>query len=816
MGKIMTEQRVDGVLYEIADKLCRTGSPLNYGSPEPEGITSCNNIEKNSIYFVSVNGGVKQIPDFPMDLPGWLITVFNESQRLQIAFGWDTQGNVKYRTMKHGAWTGWLKITSTEHNVGLRKLMENIDSGLLMHQIVSGETYNGGTIEYDYNKGMYHITGTVTGGRFFSNLIYEDFGLCGLRTGETYHLYLRTENIIEPAGNIKIQVFENYNSKTAEWQHTRTIPAETLVEFTVPEETVGLLFRVYCESNGEYDSYVALECTRANSLTPSMTTAIFKNAIKEITLSDYSGSCDDVTENGVYFNSVSGSDKTFVDFPISGPGYLFHCNFAGNSIQLAAGWQRNVMLMRSCKFGQEWNEWGAIGGENSYLPGCDLDTIFTPGFYLLINSEVYENLPVNVNAGFLRVSKSKNWGMQTFYHLTDGRSWVRTFTNGSIHTEWTEAQGGSGNTYNITQQINRDEIQNTYSISTSPVITTDSNGWLQAIDSESTPEAEATDMTGPIMSMLNANGYCHLGPGVFYVSGNIDMPNGSVIEGCGDRTIIRLLSSVQSGYILRIMQYNTVKNLHFSGGTDLPENLYTDGTNMGSRHGIYMIANADGKESAQPGTLQCMITGCWFDNFDGSAFYAHNTGGGIHNSVIFSDSHIQHCRVGLNIDYYNEYAKYSNLVIYQCYYACINNGGNNIFTGCTFHGVVGWLTDNSGEDKSNNQHGSCIGCIFNHIDNMNHPDVLGNGTAVHIINGVAGFIFTGCQLWYGNVKIDNSSGVQFSDCLFGNNGISIEVTGAYPAFFFNNIFWTVPILDVVTTCKFEGNYLRTGSKVEPR
>lgn len=371
-------------------------------------------------------------------------------------------------------------------------------------------------------------------------------------------------------------------------------------------------------------------------------------------------------------------------------------------------------------------------------------------------------------------------------------------------TDWSNIGGGGqqGNIYN-----------NTYNITTSPSITTDSNGWLQAVDNESTLESNATDMSGAILSMLNSTGYCHLGPGVFYVSGNIDMPDGSLIEGCGSDTVIRLLSSVSSGYILRIKQYNTVKDIHFSGGSSIPDNLYTDGTNMGFRHGIYMIANADGNELSQPATAQCLITNCYFDNFDGSAFYAHNTGGGLHNSVVFSDSHIEHCRVGLNIDYYNEYAKYANLVIFQCYYACINNGGNNIFVACTFHGVVGWLTDNTNNDKSNNQHGSCIGCTFNHIDNMNNPTVLGNGWAVHIINGVAGFIFTGCQFWYGNINIENSLGIQFSDNLFGNNAIVIDVTGSYPAFFFNNIFWTQPTLNVISSCKFDKNYIKSGTEV---
>lgn len=452
---------------------------------------------------------------------------------------------------------------------------------------------------------------------------------------------------------------------------------------------------------------------------------------------------------------------------------------------------------------------------DDYLPSCDLNSLTNGNhFYLLIDSQEYEHMPLStLRVGFLEVQRSANWGKQFFYSLRESKTWVRTFTGNTFETDWILV--GGGNTYNITQEVSQDTFQNTYNITTNPQITTDTNDFLQAVDDETTTEANATDMTGAIMSMLNSTGHCKLGTGTFYVSGNINLPNGATLEGCGDNTIIRLLSSVTSGYIVRLSQYCTVKNIRFSGGKNLPTNLYTDGTNMGSRHGVYMIANADGQETAQPQVLQNIVTECFFENFDGSAFYGHNTGGGLHNSVIFTDSHIEHCRVGVNLDYNCEYGKYSDLVIFQCYYACINNGGNNVFTGCTFHGVVGWLTDNSGNDKPNNQHGSCVGCTFNHIDNMNYPAVLGNGKAVHIINGGAGFIFTGCQLWYGNVYIENSVGVQFSDCLFGNNAIEIEVTGSYPAFFFNNIFWNAPTLNVITSCKFKDNYLRSGTVVEP-
>ena len=370
-------------------------------------------------------------------------------------------------------------------------------------------------------------------------------------------------------------------------------------------------------------------------------------------------------------------------------------------------------------------------------------------------------------------------------------------------------------TYEITQNINKDTITNTYNINTTPNITTDSNGWLQAIDTDTSDESNKTDMTGAILSMLNETGYCHLSPGIFYVSGNIDMPNGSILEGCGKKTIIRLLSSVSSGYILKMTQKSTVQNICLSGGHASPTDIYaTSNVNFGNRHGIYFVANADSSGIAMPSVIACMINNCFFENFDGSAVYCYNTGGGMQQSLLMENCYIEYCKVGINIDYYSEYHKFSNIIIWRCNHACINNGGNNVFVGCTFHGVVGWVIDNSNSDKSNNAHGSAIGCTFNHINNMNNPTDLGMGDAIIIKNVSNAYIFSGCQLWYGGIVIENSRGIAFSDCLIGGRTPKISVNGNYPAFFYDCIFHQNPQLTVNNSTKFINCYLDSdGSQI---
>lgn len=351
-----------------------------------------------------------------------------------------------------------------------------------------------------------------------------------------------------------------------------------------------------------------------------------------------------------------------------------------------------------------------------------------------------------------------------------------------------------GNTYN-----------NTYDINTVPTITTDSNGWLQPVDTPSTTEANATDMTGAIMSMLNSTGYCHLAPGLYYVSGNIDLPIGSILEGCGSKTILRLLSTTESGYIAKATRFSSIRGIKFSGGSANPDLSSAD---IGGRHGVVFIDDAT-SDGDLPYVRPCTISECWFENFNGAAIYCNDSGGGIQQGLIVSDCYIEFCKVGIDIWYYSEYHKFTNIITFHCYYGCINNAGNNVFIGCTFHGTIGFLIDNASGDLRNPGHGSAVGCTFNHIDNWNRPSTKGGGSAVTINGNAIGFVFTGCQFWYGTVDIEDSAGVLIADSQFGgSNGTpAITVIGEYPTFFNGCIFHAQPVLNVNAASKFDSCYL---------
>lgn len=527
--------------------------------------------------------------------------------------------------------------------------------------------------------------------------------------------------------------------------------------------------------------------------------------------------CDSLTAEGVYFCSKTGTEKSIEDFPFDNAGWLISTSEGEQALQYAVEWAARPKILIRERRHNVWGDWSDVTGAALNVPRSNIyqptdpvsaDDLTESGVYFSSSTEGVpgiEDMPFY--NGWLWVSalvdNNNPIYLQIAYpYATTFNPYYRRMGIDGVWSSWKELGSGSGHT----------TIENTYNITCSPQITTDTNGWLQAVDTDTSSESGKTDMTGAIMTMLSSTGYCHLGPGIFYVSGNIDMPEGSMLEGCGRQTVVRLLQSVTDGYIVRMHTRSTVKNICFSGGYgDLD---VSSGSNAEKRRGINFIGNRDGEDTGvTPTTTRtCMVEGCWFKNL-GSGIYGYNSNGGINEGMIINDCYFETCKAGINFDYWTEYHKVSNCVTFKCYYGCINNGGNNVFTNCSFHGTIGFLMDNSDADKTNNSHGSCIGCVFNHIDNWNHPADGGGGDALKIISNANGFLFDGCQFWYSAVKIQNSRGMTFSCCMFGGGAPVIKVEGSYGAFFNGCTFQNAPSLDVNAATKFNACYLSSDGSV---
>lgn len=407
-----------------------------------------------------------------------------------------------------------------------------------------------------------------------------------------------------------------------------------------------------------------------------------------------------------------------------------------------------------------------IGYVRALTHSNDLDAITDVGVYAYSNSDKPSNAPEEESNAVLTVLHgfhSQGFLAQLCSTYT-GKLFQRLqYTNGTW-TAWSDLSSGET------------VIENTYNINTSPTITTDSNGWLQAVDTDTSDETGKTDMTGAIMSMLNDTGYCHLGEGIFYVSGNIDMPEGSMLCGCGKKTVIRLLQSVTTGYCVKIGKYCTIKDISFEGARS-----FAVPSTKGTRNGIAFMADYDASPSVT--TEHCMISNVWCKFFSGAGIYCHNTSINYAKGVHVTNAFIDACYAGIDIDYYSEFNKFVNVCTSWCKYGCINNGGNNVFSSCTFHATdVGFYIDGT---QPNHGHGTLTGCTFCHIGSN-------TGVAINLSGVTNGFVIDACQIWYNSIVITNSSGIIVSNCEMGRGttgaGATITISSGTAILFVGCMF----------------------------
>ena len=274
----------------------------------------------------------------------------------------------------------------------------------------------------------------------------------------------------------------------------------------------------------------------------------------------------------------------------------------------------------------------------------------------------------------------------------------------------------------------------------------------------------AEDMTCEIEKRLRAFGVCELGPGKFYVSG-IKMPDETSVFGMGAATKLILMSEVSSGAAITLGSFCTVKNLEIRGSEEkipLPDEV-------GERHGILFEGDAaETKEyDAQP--RNSIIEGCFLTAFTGGGITLRNTGYSPHASITASNCHTWNSGAGL-ITQFSEYHEFTNILCTENLYGCINNGGNNVFMGCGFtSNKIGFVIDNLHARAQNHAHGSVVGCTFNHSDGNN-----GIGIALYGIKW--GQVFSGCQLSYSRVIVEECENVIFDSFGVGKKH-SFEIKG---------------------------------------
>lgn len=290
---------------------------------------------------------------------------------------------------------------------------------------------------------------------------------------------------------------------------------------------------------------------------------------------------------------------------------------------------------------------------------------------------------------------------------------------------------------------------------------------------------DSTDRTAEIRALLEQYGVCRLGCGSFVVSG-VDMPDHTALMGEGGATTVWLREDVEEGYAVRLGSFCAVKDVHLRGD----DNLTDRPTQVGTRHGLLFEGTATTKDWAnQP--RNSMVSGCFITGFSGGGITCRDTGYSTLSSLTVSDCHIMYCGAGINISHLSEFHKFTNVLSEKNCYGCINNGGNNVFTNCGFNAnVTGVLMDNSRGQSPNNTHGAMVGCTINHTNNNEGVGIMALGTG-------AGYIFTGCQVFFSKIVLENASGMVFDAMNYGRR-VEIDIKGGGTVTFSNSVFKPAP------------------------
>jgi len=446
----------------------------------------------------------------------------------------------------------------------------------------------------------------------------------------------------------------------------------------------------------------------------------------------------------------------------------------------------NIYKRRFQYSGANMESWQTVGRDATMrgkLAGGDLNVVVETGTWLLSDDQTYSNVPNDASLGFLRVSAIgvNSWILQEFIDFTGGGYYKRKFRIGQSVESWTQISGGGTIINNY----------NTYEVTATPSITTDTNQYLAA-------SGDTTDRTLDILTMLQTTGVCRLGPGVFYVDG-LEMPDNTQIIGSGPTTKVYLIAGANK-FAIKMGKHCAVKNFALIGAE-----THTPAATIGTRHGILWQGNYSQTESSAQQPNQGVVDTMWISNFAGGGITCMDTGYSTDKAIECTNCWITSCDAGINISYWSEFHKFTNVRTNGCYYGCVNNGGNNVFVNCDFSSCKeGFLMDNSQAQSPNNSHGSCVGCVFNH-SNSNA------GVGIRILGCANGFVFVGCQIFFSQTVIENSSGVTFSACNYGNVNCDISVNGGGAVLFIGNMHQAAPAINIVdnTHVVFANCYVRS-------
>ena len=596
--------------------------------------------------------------------------------------------------------------------------------------------------------------------------------------------------------NVYVQVFVSTNGTS--FPTTPATSVREYSEYTVPSNATGIKIRLATSSGVNLNNLKI----KPQILTDAKTNKeLLDDGVFPRPYINANTDIDSIKTNGMYL--IGAGEYTHNPFP-GEASELIVLKTTDNSItQIAVRVVNNAFAYRCSLSGNFPETWKYTFTDQATVPdGTDIDTIRQQGIWFLSSGYTYTHSPfTSVYGGILLVFKySNNSILQIASKANTGELYTRASLLGNFPETW--AMGGTVNNY-TTQYY-----ENSYDITCSPTITTDTNNYLAST-------GDNTDRTGDIQTMLNSNGVCRLGAGKFVVTG-INVPDYAALIGNGDRTLLVLADSVTNGYAVKLNNFSSVSDLRINGGST----AQGSSSIVGTRHGILFEGTKQSGQSGGTTKKKSKIDKCTINNFSGGGITCTGTGVDLDSNLLISDCFVDHCGAGMYIPYYSEFHRISNCAFTYNYYGCVDNGGNNNFANCDFSGnKVGILIDNSTNQSPNNSHGTFSGCSVNH--SYSDAGVINEGTAIKLLKANLGEIFTGMQIFYGAIVIDDCVGIRFVGANVGSK-VPITITDSTVVTFSDCTFKESPThADSTftqsnnTVLKFTDCYLRDGTVYNP-
>ena len=308
------------------------------------------------------------------------------------------------------------------------------------------------------------------------------------------------------------------------------------------------------------------------------------------------------------------------------------------------------------------------------------------------------------------------------------------------------------------------------------------------------PITQVLSRTTEINNRLNEFGYVQLLGGTYYIGDPVYMTNNTAVYGIGKST--RILKTTGSTYGLFSVE-NNVQNVTF-------KNIEFVGSNV-SRPTEAPPAVGELAISLKDNAGYVTIDNCHFLGFQRCGIYV-GSGYSWLRSLDATNCSFLYCGQGIEFTWYGEYARVTNCHFNECYYGVKVIGGNNNFANCGFDACyIGFMLYDDGTTPSNDGHGSCTACSFNHCYN----------TAIACFNIDNGYAFVGCEIYFAGIVADNSKGIIFSSCLSKGNETFYVSRNNSVVFMVHCLFANAPTLSEQTGGVFKKhfNYTLSGTSV---